>query len=228
MDDCVLPHTRILVAFVGLTLGCGTVSDPSPGRAPSEPVREESGDVAPESGGEVAPANPSTCHRDSDCHHDDPCNATACVTGPVPQAQTCTRSGSPPGPCVCYEGACAMRSEPERAPVDERECDEIEHRCRVVIAQGRCEVSNEPRPSAPTSLTGPRCFCDGRVPRRCRFQWVDPVPCSTNRDCWFEYEPLRAVSRPARLRNREFRPCRDGSHAPLCVDGACTLSPLSC
>jgi hypothetical protein len=73
---------------------------------------------------------------------------------------------------------------------------------------------------------GPSCDCI-RPDEGCVFQWFEPVPCKTTRDCWVSPDPRRhPIARPRALRKRDFRPCADGEVAPLCGPaGHCVLGP---
>jgi hypothetical protein len=57
----------------------------------------------------------------------------------------------------------------------------------------------------------------------------EPVPCKTDRDCWFSRTPdLHPVRRPKNVR-RKFRPCVDGEAAPECKQGRCGFGmPIPC
>jgi hypothetical protein len=55
---------------------------------------------------------------------------------------------------------------------------------------------------------------------------MSEVPCKTADDCWVK--DGAPVARPARLRGRRFRPCRDGEAAPVCFKGRCGLVTYGC
>jgi hypothetical protein len=76
----------------------------------------------------------------------------------------------------------------------------------------------------PGVTAGPSCDCLSPA-KGCTFQWLEPVACRSDRDCWVEQEPRRhPVARPKALRGRDFRPCTDGEVAPKCSDrGVCVL-----
>lgn len=190
-------------------------------------------DPAPEAE-ETSPAPPTPipagpCTADADCGFDSPCLPRLCVTNP-PELDACDESGPPPGTCACVEGRCALRPNAERGEVTSNEdCEAYgERTCGLDLAAGACAPGGGAQRRGRT-WTGPRCFCDGRPPRRCHFRWIEPVACGDVEDCWVEHDPLpHPIARPRRLRGRRFRPCADGELAPACVDGQCTLRAYGC
>ena len=98
----------------------------------------------------------------------------------------------------------------------------------VSTAQADACVSREPgEPVQPLHVSqGLSCDCEAG---RCQAREVAPVPCRTDRDCWFTTgTPIRAIGRPHGLR-RTFRPCVDGERPPACVMGACGFGmPYPC
>jgi hypothetical protein len=96
------------------------------------------------------------------------------------------------------------------------------------VAAGTCTPGADPdtvRPGEP----GPHCRCDGHEPRRCHYVWVDPVPCTSDADCWVSQKGFsHAIARPKKLRGKRFRPCKDGEEAPACQSGSCVLRGYTC
>lgn len=164
------------------------------------------------------------CATDADCGWDDTCFPKRCVE---PSARTaCDESGPPPGDCLCVEGACTAK--PKTAPTSTGACEP--RGCVVDRAAGVCVADTngvtENIRTNPGLSVGPSCDCvspkDG-----CAFQWFDPIPCKSERDCWVDASPRRhPVVRPKALRGRDFKPCSDGEVAPKCNDqGFCALGP---
>ena len=97
-------------------------------------------------------------------------------------------------------------------------------------AAGRCVADTDGVPeglrSTPGVDLGPSCDCVDPA-KGCTFTWFEPVPCTTDRDCWFDPSPrLHPIARPKALRKRDFAPCKDGEVAPKCGPaGACILGP---
>lgn len=166
-----------------------------------------------------------SCARDADCGWNHECIPTLCVQaglGPV----ACDESAPPPGTCSCIEGACTLR--PDHPPAPTGPCEV--RGCMVDRAGGRCVadtggVREELRTTPPVSI-GPSCDCE-RPAEGCTFTWFDPVPCSSDRECWIDPSPRRhPVARPKALRKRDFVPCADGEVAPKCGPaGVCIVGP---
>lgn len=97
-------------------------------------------------------------------------------------------------------------------------------------AAGRCVADTDGVPeglrTSPGVDLGPSCDCVDPA-KGCTFTWFEPVPCTTDRDCWFDPSPrLHPIARPKALRKRDFAPCKDGEVAPKCGPaGACILGP---
>lgn len=221
------PHAFLVVACC--LAACGASDDPARTAPPEPRVEDRAEPVAETPEPLPEPVVGGPCRADADCGWDDECVARACVAGPAP-SPVCEETAPPPGTCGCFAGRCALRptAPPEPAP---EACEGYGPRaCGLDVGHGTC-VAGRPNDlaGADRRWTGPRCNCDSRPPRRCLFEWVDPVPCESVDDCWVEVDPSpRPVARPAALRGRAFRPCRDGELAPACQEGECTLQGFSC
>lgn len=165
------------------------------------------------------------CSTDADCGWDDDCLPKRCVEASTTEV-ACDESGPPPGTCACLESACTLRPDSLPAPVGSCE----PRACVVDRAGGKCVaddggVAEGLRYSKPVDV-GPSCDCI-RPDEGCVFQWFEPVPCTSNRDCWISPSPRRhPIARPRALRKRDFRPCEDGEVAPQCGPaGHCVVGP---
>lgn len=106
-------------------------------------------------------------------------------------------------------------------------CD-TERDCTLDPTTAQCEPGIVPAVELRVHFNGPLCGCSASD-HHCHFYWVDPVPCRTEKDCWFDDNPvMHAIPRPARLKSHKFRGCHDGEHEPACVKGRCTLEGLTC
>jgi hypothetical protein len=164
------------------------------------------------------------CTADADCGWDDTCMPTRCVEhGPM---SACDESMKPPGTCTCLEGACTLK--PDTPPAQSGTCEP--RACMLDRAAGKCVADDggiaESVRSTPGVEVGPSCDCI-ELAKGCVFTWFDPVPCTTDRDCWVDPSPRRhPVARPKPLRKRDFRPCADGEVPPKCgPQGRCILGP---
>lgn len=54
-----------------------------------------------------------------------------------------------------------------------------------------------------------------------------PVDCRTDDDCWLDKDD-NIVRRPAKLRGRKVRPCKDSEHTPACEKGVCGVKVWKC
>ncbi|MCC6875307.1 MAG: hypothetical protein IT378_13455 [Sandaracinaceae bacterium] len=207
------------------------VSEPAPVEpAPAEPAPAEPAPAEP-GPAEPAQAEPDrvTCAADGDCHFDDGCVPRRCVAGPGPEQVACEETAPPPGNCLCYQQRCTLRPSATRAEVTDADaCDPVRAPCGLELASGRCVPNGTNDLSPVDRWSGPQCACDNQD-HRCHVRWEEPIACRSVEDCWVEVSPRRRpIARPARLRGRRFRPCRDGEHAPACADGYCTLVAFSC
>jgi len=230
---------RRLLPIIGLAGLAAACASPSPGAAKQdvgsepEPAKQATA-TQPTEPTTPKPAEPPllgrdhrsvvACTTDADCGWDDTCMPTRCVEhGPM---SACDESMRPPGTCSCLEGACTLK--PDTAPAPSGTCEP--RACVVDRAAGKCVaddggVAENIRASKPIDV-GPSCDC-ARPDEGCVFQWFEPVPCTTDRDCWIDPSPRRhPVARPKALRKRDFRPCADGEAAPKCGPaGHCIVGP---
>lgn len=163
------------------------------------------------------------CSTDAPCGWDDPCMPTRCVGAKhVPSSLGCEETAPEPGDCLCWEGHCALRPS---APNPELECKSP---CGLDQGAGRCTVGVRTKANKRLRDTGPFCHCDWKT-SQCVFEWVEPVSCTQDTDCWVsDGSPSHPIRRPKKLRTRRFKPCRDGELAPVCRDGSCSLAAYSC
>jgi hypothetical protein len=52
------------------------------------------------------------------------------------------------------------------------------------------------------------------------------IACKTDDDCWIE--DGKPTLRPKEHRGKKFKPCKDGEHAPVCRENACTIIGYKC
>jgi hypothetical protein len=172
----------------------------------------------------------SVCSIDADCGWDDPCAPSRCVVGQ--KRGECEESLAPPGTCACIalrtgaDKICALR---RTTPVPEpRTCDpRAAMGCGVDPSAGVC-IAPKDDVVGRTRHRGPYCACgkDGR----CTYEWVEPVACKDERDCWVgrNGEFVFPAKRPKKKRGKKVRPCKDGELTPACTDGMCTLRHWKC
>lgn len=167
------------------------------------------------------------CESDADCGFEDPCTNARCVAHPAPApSMTCAASPAP-ARCECAMNRCAKR--PSRPPKPPPETCQDWADCAVDEPAGRCMVAQSPRSNLRNYVSeGPLCRCDPDA-RQCIFEWVEPVACKRDADCWFSNElPHKAIRRPPQIR-RPFQPCRGGEVPPVCSQGICSFGhPYPC
>ena len=126
------------------------------------------------------------------------------------------------GACSCVENFCTWR--PGRSMTATPVACFADEDCLVDRGTGTCDARwpQDPRShSQDVFSSGPTCTCREDS---CHWDWVNPVRCTRNADCWFEGR--RAIRRPARLRHHRFSPCVDGEQAPVCERGVCTSASV--
>lgn len=224
------------VLISALVVACGT-SDPARPRVDASDASSvavvNSGspitNVTPSSTASVTPSAPTakpdplsvvSCRADVDCGWDDTCFPKRCAK--AGRMSACDESSAPPGQCLCVDGGCTLK--PKEAPAATGTCEV--RGCMVDRAGAACIADTGGVPEglrgSPGLDSGPSCDCID--PKKgCTFQWFDPVPCKTDRDCWISAEPrTHPVKRPAALRGRDFKPCSDGETEPKCgAQGQC-------
>jgi len=164
------------------------------------------------------------CTSSADCVWDDPCVPRACVVASAIRPTDCEESTAPDGTCSCVEGMCSKKPNNPVAATDTCEV----RGCVVDYGRGRCVadtggVAEGLRPNTHVN-EGPSCDCINPA-SGCQFNWFDAVPCKSELDCWISDDPRpRPVPRPTHLR-QPFKPCKDGTTAPLCQSGKCRIGP---
>jgi hypothetical protein len=201
--------------------------DTQPGSAPAAPRAVATGASAAQPA--ATPPAPAACARDADCAWEDPCRPTRCVPAAAqPPAAGCDKSVPPEGTCVCFDRRCAYRPAASRSPVSVDAACTSPPDCILDAASGTCTPGSDPD-TGHIGEPGPHCRCDRREPRRCHYVWIDPVPCSSDDDCWVSNDGFtHPIARPKKLRGRRFRPCKDGEEAPVCRAGSCTVQGYTC
>ncbi|RLB52514.1 MAG: hypothetical protein DRJ42_14625 [Deltaproteobacteria bacterium] len=228
-----------IVGIATLIIACGSTDPPATRQPIGDPAAETEAPPPPEATPSPEPAPEAVptpepepnCSSDGDCHFDDPCVPATCTARDVP-AQVCEEAAPVPGSCVCVAERCALRREmPDGHLISEGTCAYGAGRtgCGISMAEGTCEPGRGDEVRAGADETRPVCRCQGAPPNaRCRLEWHEPVPCESERDCWFDSDGpiLRPIRRPRRLRNHLFEPCVDGEVAPTCMGGFCTADPM--
>jgi len=215
----------VCIAMVALA-ACGSSSSepPSPALAPAPASPAPIPRPAPAPAPTPPPAAPpSACTSDGECNFADPCQPNRCVA--LPAGAACSQPTTSSGSCVCFEGRCAMR--PSSPRTSNQACKDNAD-CHLDATTAQCEPGIVPDDGFRMRFSGPTCHC-GPSDHRCHLRWFDPVPCSSDNDCWLDEQPtLHAIRRPARLKGRKFRGCVDGEQVPVCKAGRCTLEGLTC
>jgi len=233
----ILSGVSVFVLMTGIALvgACGAVEEPSleppPERDEPPPAETRLGEAPELEADEVVTAavyapDPDgygdACSDQEPCAWDDPCQPTRCVATSNARMDTaCTETQPVPGICGCMAGRCTTR--PQGTPEPPPEACGGGISCGLDQGAGHCVVGSGRRANQGTLLVeGPMCLCD-HASGQCLFEWVDPVPCRRDFDCWFDYTPrLHPIRRPRRVRKR-FRPCEDGENEPICRNGSCTF-----
>lgn len=215
-------------AAFGVVAACTAGAPPAP---PPDPPSTASAppSAAPASSPAAVPSASSApaagpCAGDADCGWDDACVPARCVRGGAARgSSTCDESAPAPGACACVAGSCALR--PSKPPPATERC--AWGACEVDAPAGRCVLDTKTPEQArvtPPVAWGPSCDCVSPA-SGCTFTWFERVPCKSVDDCWVDPSPRRhPVRRPAGKRG-PFRPCKDGTAGPACVDGFCAVGP---
>jgi hypothetical protein len=53
------------------------------------------------------------------------------------------------------------------------------------------------------------------------------IACKTDDDCWMD-DKYKPIARPKEQRGKKIKPCKDGEHAPVCRENACTVVAYKC
>ena len=206
-------YSTALVCFVVATLLSVVVwaqdgfVQPTPEPTPTTaPTTEPSAEL---------PFRGDPCHDDGDCYWGDGCNPTICVDARRAPPAECPATATVPGTCGCVEGQCTlMPSAPEERRSTETGCSSNAD-CAVDIRSGTCHLYSNTH-VGPIERRGPVCLCD-EATTACIFHWVEPIPCESFRDCWFETEPRVRPVRATEPREAPIEPCLNGGIDPVCA-----------
>ena len=222
-DALAVGGTHACARISGGQLVCwGSNDDRQLGDGTPEPHAQPSTVLAP---GDPPPAPADNglgdaCGSDADCTWDDPCAPSRCGGPASPHpTSTCAAPGPAPGSCACLHGRCLLHpASPPPPPL--AAC--APGACGLDEGRGLCLVNRGTATNPTSQVTeGPFCSCDGQS--RCAFEWVSPVSCTKDDDCWIAGwpGPRRAIRRPPDI-HRGFHPCSgDGDIAPACRQGIC-------
>ena len=157
------------------------------------------------------------CEGDSGCQWDDACAPKRCQgRAPGAQDRECGESLPPPGQCVCNAGFCVTKIAAAKVAPTGPACQKTAE-CALDVATGQCHgVSGQRLPLI--RVSGALCRCD-EATKTCRYQWMDPVACSSWRDCsWTRTPRLRPVSSKEvpRPTPRPVKACVDGEIDSVC------------
>lgn len=158
----------------------------------------------------------SRCHFSQDCGW----VAGRCVKPPPDAGAEVSDS------CVCIDEWCSARPE-ARGPTGS--CT-AHADCRVDLSAGQCVVAPQPGFRFPLREQGPTCACRAGA---CQLEWIDPVACTSWRDCSFSREPVlhpTSSKKVKRERPGPVRPCRDAERDAVCdpVTKTCRVVAWSC
>ncbi|MBS1120713.1 MAG: hypothetical protein H6Q90_2941 [Deltaproteobacteria bacterium] len=235
-------HVTLTIPLALLAGSCRQSSPATSQREPSGMAASQPGgssppvlaprDAAPATPSDAgAPESPATCSTDQDCGFDDPCVPKRCVAAVArSDIKVCDKSFLATGDCRCFHNRCALHPHADhKAVAVDRDCSSATS-CALDLAAGSCAPGHtaEGVPSAGLGEPGPRCNCDGKLPSRCHFLWLEPVACKSTRDCWVDHDPIpHPIKRPPQIR-RDFKACVDGELVPTCQDGVCGLLAAGC
>ena len=155
------------------------------------------------------------CIDDTDCFWDNGCFPTRCIDTNAGAFDECEESLPPPGTCNCIERQCTLiPTRPEERRSSATECASNSE-CAIDIGSGTCHLNGNTM-VGPIERTGPICLCDA-TSAACVFHWVEPVPCTSFRDCWYDTEPRLRPVRASEPREAPVVPCIDGEIDAVCA-----------
>lgn len=163
----------------------------------------------------VAQGNPGDfCETDEDCSWDDWCFPTRCIDASTEGIeQECEESAPPDGTCGCVDNWCTLRpDEPATRTSTEGGCTQ-DADCTVDVGSGMCHVGSAHL--SPLTELGPLCICNSET-TLCEFMWIEPVPCTTFADCWYEREPRLHPVPATEPRDAPVEPCVEGEIDSIC------------
>ena len=98
--------------------------------------------------------------------------------------------------------------------------------CGLDVGMGAC-VAGKPAMIGPITTTGPLCTCDAAS--ACAPAWVDPIACTSWKDCDVVTTPRLHPVRANPPRTKPVKPCEDSEHDAICSPaGFCEVVSWSC
>ena len=64
------------------------------------------------------------------------------------------------------------------------------------------------------------------VPKKPHAADPEPVSCTTDDDCWLDGN--KPIARPATLKGKKVRPCKDAERVPVCKEKVCAVKGYKC
>ncbi len=209
-----------LLASIVLLCACAGAVEPPP--APAAPPVQ----VAAASPKSIEPTwRGDRCTTDADCAWDDPCMPARCGKG-TPIAATCDESAPAPGVCSCVERMCTNHWKDDAAGASPAGCV-ADADCAIDLGTGTCHLHGQTM-VGPITSEGAFCRCDTAT-TKCVRQWVEPIPCTSFKDCDFERAPRLHPIKPTTPRDHPVKMCDEGSVDAVCSDaGVCTTVVAGC
>lgn len=205
----------IFVSALLVVGACKNEPGPSPPHAPVPAVAVEDASTTA-----TAPA-PSSAPRTSAEPVSDVCRSDAdcvlstfggcCSNCPCIEPRAMTRSRDVGQRNVCRLVDC-LPEKVEPHPVCPACVDPVREGMVARCVQSACTLVE-------TSRNGPPAASATPAPA--------PVDCRNDDDCWLEKDDT-IVRRPAKLRGRKVRPCKDSEHTPACEKGVCIVKVWKC
>jgi hypothetical protein len=204
-------------ALACMLLGSLSCNRPDPARIVSDPI-----DAGPPQSPEAAP--PKTfasvsCDDDSQCGWDEACSPHACVGKGEAAPSACEESGPRPGRCLCAQNLCTLARTTPSQGAKKTGCKKDDE-CAFEPATGSCTAGSP----MPIHQRGGFCTCSAGT---CTPQFVDYVPCHSNKDCSWLEDPLRPAP-STKVPRASVVPCKTGEHDSACVKGVCETRVWKC
>lgn len=156
------------------------------------------------------------CTTDEDCSWDDFCFPTRCIDASTPGIeQECEESAPPDGTCSCVENQCTLRPDDPATRTSTDGACTLDSDCTIDVGSGSCYVGSAHL--GPITEQGPLCACNTET-SLCVYVWIEPVPCTSFADCWYEREPRLHPVPATEPRDAPVEPCVEGEIDSICDD----------
>lgn len=195
-------------------LGAACKNDPGP----AHPLAPSAASTADDASTVSAPAAASSPSEAKDAAPSDVCRSDAdCVISTFPGCCPTCACRAPKAMTRSYEAAereiCGrVECVPARgtSPACPACIDPAREGMTARCIDSACTLVETSRKSAPASAPAPSA-----------------IDCRTDDDCWIDTDD-KVVRRPAKLRGRKVRPCKDSEHTPACEKGVCGVKVWKC